>query len=102
MKADTRASHIQCLGTMSFEKQEKRKIVHTLQPKWFFARSSLSISPVCDGTCAKRWLVESLIVGRTGELVTQDNPEAFVFRTELMTTNKSLRTNENVQRNLHN
>ena len=37
---------------------------------------------------------------RTGELVAQDNPETTVIPTELMTANKSLRTDENVQGNL--
>ena len=37
---------------------------------------------------------------RTGELVAQGNPETTVIPTELSTTNKSLRTDDNVQGNL--
>ena len=37
---------------------------------------------------------------RTGELGAQDSPETTVILTELMTTNKSLRTDEDVQGNL--
>ena len=37
---------------------------------------------------------------RTGKLVALDNPETTVILTELMTTNKSPRTDENVQGNL--
>ena len=55
--------------------------------KWFFARSS----PACKiSDCSER----------TGEPVAQDNPEATVIPTELMTTTKSPRTDENVQGNL--
>ena len=37
---------------------------------------------------------------RTGELVAQDNPETTVISTELSTTNKTPRTNDEVQVNL--
>ena len=37
---------------------------------------------------------------RTGKLVALDNPETTILPTELTTTNKSVRTNDNVQGNL--
>ena len=76
----------------------------TTQPKWFFAQSSPSISSVSTEqwrTCATSWLAESLVVPRKcRELVAQNNSETMVMPTELSTTNKTPRTNDNVQGNL--
>ena len=70
--------------------------------KWYFARSSpliTSVSAVAD-MCDELACRISDCSERTGKLVAQDNPETTVIPTELMTTDKSHRTDENVQGNL--
>ena len=72
---------------------------------WFFARSSPSINQLsihgaaadmCDGLACRI----SGCSEHTREPVAQDNPETTVIPTELSTTNKSPRTDNNVQGNL--
>ena len=95
---------------MRFEKQMKKgnclftPVATTTQPKWFSAQSSPSIISVSAEqwrTCATSWLAESLVVQKVlGNLFAQNNSETMVTPTELSTTNKTPRTNDNVQGNL--
>ena len=59
-------------------------------------RQSAAVSDMCNELACRI----SDCSERTGELVAQDNSKNTVIPTELMTTNKSPRTDENVQGNL--
>ena len=62
--------------------------------------NQLSIYGTVADMCDELACSISDCAARTGEPVAQDNPETTVIPTELMTTNKSPRSDENVQGNL--
>ena len=90
-----------------FEKERRREInclytsVATTTPlNWFFAIISvnqLSIYGAVADMCDELACGISGCSERTGELVAQDTPETMLIPTELSTTNKSTRTDDNVQ-----